>query len=102
MSDSITDIENGLLKIEALIKGLSDDRDKARAETAEMKRALDDRETELLTLDESMRNMKNDCERQIAESSRVREELESRIGELASKIRTLMSLAEEYSSANKA
>jgi chromosome segregation ATPase len=98
MSDSIADIENGLLKIEALIRGLSEDRDKARAEIAELKRALDDRELELLTLDEAQQNMKNDYESQIAESARAREELELKLEELASKIMALMPLVEEYSS----
>jgi predicted AAA+ superfamily ATPase len=101
MSDSIADIERGLLKIEALIKGLRDDRDMARAETAELKRALDDRELEFMALDEERQNMKNDYEKQIAESSRAREELELRLAELASKIVDLMPLVEEYSSENK-
>ena len=101
MSDSIANIENGLLKIETLIRGLSEDRDKARAETAEMKRALEDRELELMALDETQQNMKDDYERQIAESSRAREELELKLEELASKIMALMPIAEEYSSENK-
>ena len=101
MSDSIADIEKGLMKIETLIRGLSEDRDRARAETAEMKRILDDREMDLLTLDEAQQNMKNDYEKQIAESSHAREELESRLAELASKIMALMPLVEEYSSENK-
>jgi sugar phosphate isomerase/epimerase len=101
MSDSIADIENGLLKIEALIKGLFEDRDRDRAEIKDLKRALDDRELELLALDEAQQNMKNDYERQIAESSRAREELELKLEELASKVMALMPLAEEYSSENK-
>ncbi|MDR0651921.1 MAG: hypothetical protein LBG12_01310 [Synergistaceae bacterium] len=101
MSDSIADIENGLVKIEALIRGLFNDRDRARAEAADLKRALDDREMELLTLDEAQQNMKDDYERQIAESSRAREELELKLEELASKIMDLIPLAEEYSSENK-
>jgi chromosome segregation ATPase len=100
MSDSIVDIENGLVKIEALIRGLSEDKEKARAEAADLKRALDDRELEFLTLDEERQNMKDDYERQIAESSRAREELELRLEELASKIMALMPLVEEYSSEN--
>jgi predicted AAA+ superfamily ATPase len=101
MSDSIADIERGLLKIEALIKGLRDDRDMARTEAAELKRALDDRELEFMALDEERQNMKNDYEKQIAESSRAREELELKLEELASKIVDLMPLVEEYSSENK-
>jgi ribosome-binding protein aMBF1 (putative translation factor) len=101
MSDAIVDIENGLLKIEALIKGLSEDRDKARTETEALKRTLDDREMELLTLDDAQQNMKNDYEKQIAESSRAREELELKLEDLASKIMALMPLVEEYSSENK-
>ncbi|MDR3164013.1 MAG: hypothetical protein LBU13_00375 [Synergistaceae bacterium] len=101
MSDSIANIERGLMKIETLIRGLYDDRDKARAEAVELKRALDDRELELLTLDEAKQNMENDCERRIEESSRAREELESKLEELASKIMALVPLAEEYSSEDK-
>jgi chromosome segregation ATPase len=101
MSNSITDIENGLLKIETLIRGLFEDRDEARAEITDLKRALDDRELELLALDEAQQNMKNDYERQIAESSRAREELELKLEDLASKVMALMPLAEEYSSENK-
>ncbi|MDR1580744.1 MAG: hypothetical protein LBS35_10340 [Synergistaceae bacterium] len=101
MSDSITDIENGLLKIEALIRGLTEDRDRAKVEIAELKRALDDRELEFLTLDEAQQNMKNDYERQIAESSRAREELEFKLEELASRIMALIPLVGEYSSENK-
>jgi chromosome segregation ATPase len=97
MSDSIMDIESGLDKIEALIRALRDERDKARDEAADLKRALDDREMELLQSDEELQQTKRKCEEQLAEARDAREEMERRLSEVAAKMKNMMPLVAEYS-----
>jgi chromosome segregation ATPase len=98
MSDSMTDIESGIDKIEALIKTLRDERDTARAEAAKTKRELDDREMELLQFDEEMAQTKRRYEEQLTEATQAREDMETRLAEVAAKVKNLMPLVAEYSS----
>ncbi|MDR1965095.1 MAG: hypothetical protein LBQ36_00170 [Synergistaceae bacterium] len=92
MIDSIIDIENGIDKIESLVKSLRDDRDKARSELASLKSALDDRELEILQMDEEHRNEINRLNEQFSEEKNAKEDLERRLGEVAARIRGLLPL----------
>jgi len=97
MSDSIMDIESGIDKIEAMIKSLRDERDKAVSDAAAAKRALDDREMELLQSDEELQQTKRRCEEKLAEEKKAREDIEARLAEVASKVKNLLPLVTEYS-----
>ena len=97
MSDSILDIENGLDKIEALVKTLREERDTAKSEAESMKRALDDREMELLQIDEELREVKRKSEEQLDSERKEREDLENRLKEVALKLKNLMPLVMQYS-----
>jgi predicted RNase H-like nuclease (RuvC/YqgF family) len=100
MGSSITDIESGITKIETLIKSLRDDRDKARAEAAELKRLLEERELELLQMDEDRQEERRGFEERISETRKTSESLETRLAELAERIKNLMSLVTEYAPAD--
>jgi len=97
MSDSILDIESGIDKIEALIKTLREERDKAKAEVESIKRALDDREMEFLQIDEELQELKRNGDERFAEERRIREDLENRLTEVASKVKNLLPIVMEYS-----
>ncbi|MDR3281049.1 MAG: hypothetical protein LBT23_11095 [Synergistaceae bacterium] len=96
MLESILDIESGIEKIEVLVRTLREDRDKARAEAAELRKALDEREIELLQLDEERERERRGYEDKMAETSRAMEDLESRIHYVADKVRNIMPLVNEY------
>ena len=97
MSDSILDIENGLDKIEALVKTLREERDTAKAEAESARRALDEREMELLQTDEELQETKRKSEEQLTAERREREDLENRLAEVALKLKNLMPLVMKYS-----
>jgi len=94
MSDSILDIESGIDKIEALVKALREERDKAKAEAEMMRRTLDDREMEFLQIDEELQEMRRNGDGRLAEERRVREELENRLAEVAAKVKNLLPIVE--------
>jgi chromosome segregation ATPase len=100
MSSSITDIESGITKLEALIKSLREDRDKARAEAAEAKSALEERELELLQADEERREERRGFEDTLSETRQESEKLEAKLAELAARIKNLMPLIAEYGDSN--
>ena len=97
MSDSMLDIENGLDKIEALVRTLREERDEAKAEAESTRRALDDREMEFLQIDEELQDVKRRSEEQLAAERREREDLEDRLAEVALKVKNLMPLVMKYS-----
>ena len=96
MSSSIIDIESGITKLEALIKSLREDRDKARAEAAEAKRLLDERELELLQVDEERQEERRGFDDMLSEARQASENLEARLAELAARIKNLVPLVAEY------
>jgi len=96
MLEAILDIENGIDRIEAFIKTLSEERDKARAEASELKHALDGRELELLQMEEEFEGKRRGYEDKLSESGKAREELELRLSEVASKVRNLMPILDDY------
>jgi predicted nucleic acid-binding Zn-ribbon protein len=96
MGSSITDIESGITKIEALIKALREDRDKARAEAADAKRLLDERELELLQMDEERQEERRVSDDRLSEAKQASENLEAKLTELAARIKNLMPLVAEY------
>jgi predicted nucleic acid-binding Zn-ribbon protein len=100
MSSSIADIESGITKIEALIKSLREDRDRARAEAAETKRQLEERELELLQMDEDRREERLAFDDTLAEARKESENLEVKLTELAARIKNLMPLVAEYDRAD--
>ena len=97
MSDSILDIENGLDKIEALVKTLREERDTAKTDAEAARRALDDREMECLQIDEELQELKRSSEEQLGAERRERENLEDRLAEVALKFKNIMPLVMQYS-----
>jgi chromosome segregation ATPase len=101
MSSSIIDIENGITKIEALIKLLREDRDKAREEEEAAKRAIEEREIELLQMDEDRQEERRGYEEKLSEARQANEELEARLTELAARIKNnIVPLVAEYDHAD--
>jgi chromosome segregation ATPase len=96
VDDSILDIESGIDKIEALIKTIRNERDKAKAEADSLKKTLDDHELELLQFDEELQKEKQKYAEKLAEEKKAREEIESRLAEVASKVKNLLPLVSEF------
>ncbi|MDR1650933.1 MAG: hypothetical protein LBR87_04035 [Synergistaceae bacterium] len=96
MIDSIVDIESGIDRIEAIVKSLREERDRARSEAEALRKSLDERELELLQIDEELQQTKRGFDEKIAEEGRARGELESRLTELAARIKNLLPLVDEY------
>jgi chromosome segregation ATPase len=91
------DIENGLDKIEALVRTLREECDKAREEAESRKRALDERELELLQTEEELQELRRTSTEQLDASRREREDLESRLAEVALRLNNLLPLVMKYS-----
>jgi septal ring factor EnvC (AmiA/AmiB activator) len=100
MSSSITDIESGITKIEALMKSLREDRDKSQSEVSEIKRLLEERELDLLQAEEEREKERRGFEEELSEERKARENLEEKLSELAARINSLMPLVAEYARAN--
>jgi chromosome segregation ATPase len=96
MSDPILDIEDSVGKIEALIKNLRDERDKAVKEAAGLRSALDDRELELLQCDEELQKTRRDCENRLDEARRDREDMENRLADVAARVKNILPIVSDY------
>jgi uncharacterized coiled-coil DUF342 family protein len=96
MAEPIADIENGIDKLDRVIRTLRDERDKARADASVFKSSLDERELELLQMDEERQKERASLNEQLAQARLAKEDLEKRLAEVAAKVRGLMPLVDEF------
>lgn len=95
MIAKLTEFENIIEKLEALIKNLKDDRDRAWDEVERVKKIVDQRELELLQLDEEIQREAKRFEERMQALVDEREDAEKKLDELGARIRDLLPLLPE-------
>lgn len=98
MIGSVAEIKEASDRLESMIRALVDDRERAWAEVARLKKALDDREMEFLQMDEEYRNAVKKFEEERVAMAADREDMERTIDEVASRIRGLLPILPEVRS----
>jgi predicted nucleic acid-binding Zn-ribbon protein len=95
MIGKIAEIDAAAGKLELMVKSLVEDRERAWAEVARLKKALDEREMEFLQMDEEFQNAVKGFDEERAAMREERAEAERRLDEVSSRVRTLLPLLPE-------
>jgi chromosome segregation ATPase len=95
MMGKIAEIEAAADKLESMVKSLVEDRERAWAEVASLKKALDEREMEFLQMDEEFRRAAKDFEEERAAMREERADAERRLDEVSLRVRALLPLLPE-------
>ena len=95
MIGRIAEIEAAADKLVSMVGSLVEDREKAWAEVARLKKALDEREMEFLQMDEEFQRAAKRFEEERATMRDERADVERRLDEVSSRIRTLLPLLPE-------
>lgn len=95
MIGSVAEIKEASDRLESMVRALVEDRERAWAEVARLKKALDDREMEFLQMDEEYRNAVKKFEEERTAMTSDREDMERTIDEVAARIRSLLPILPE-------
>lgn len=102
MTGRVAEIEESAARLERSISALVADRERAWAEVARLKKALDERELEFLQMDEEYQRAVKKFDEERAAMDAEKADVERRLDEVASKVKALLPLLPDISSASTA
>lgn len=95
MNGRVAEIQESADKLESMVRALVDDRERAWAEVAKLKKQLDDRELEFLQMDEEYRNAVKKFDEERASWEGERGDMEKQLDTVAERIRDLIPMLPE-------
>lgn len=102
MTGRVAEIEESAARLERSISALVADRERAWAEVARLKKALDERELEFLQMDEEYQRAVKKFDEERAAMDAEKADVERRLDEVASKVKALLPLLPDISSVSTA
>lgn len=102
MTGRVAEIEESAARLERSISALVADRERAWAEVARLKKALDERELEFLQMDEEYQRAVKKFDDERAAMDAEKADVERRLDEVASKVKALLPLLPDISAASTA
>lgn len=100
MTGRVAEIEESAARLERSISALVADRERAWAEVARLKKALDERELEFLQMDEEYQRAVKKFDDERAAMDAEKADVERRLDEVASKVKALLPLLPDISAAS--
>lgn len=92
MNGRVEEIQEAAGRLERMLRALVEDRDRAWAEVARLKKSLDDREMEFLQMDEEYRNAVKKFDEEKSAMASDRQETERQLEEISTRIKALLPL----------